>query len=223
VNLGMSFFSQHPLFRDLDERTLQRLAQQAVPVALHAGEILALDGDPCDAVYFLAEGRVRAIKATAQGREQVVTELGSGEPFYLVPALDEQPLPVTTQAATRATVLRLARADLIALLHEQPSLSLRLLHHLAQRLRALTTLVESLSLFSVPQRLARLLVERAASPDDHRMTQREMAAQLGTVREVVARTLGQFAERGWLRLGRGSIEILDAQALRDLATQGGAM
>jgi CRP-like cAMP-binding protein len=147
----------------------------------------------------------------------VVAELEPGEPFYLVPALDDQPLPVTTQAATRATLLRLPRADLLALLQEQPDLTLGLLRYLARRLRQLTTLVEGLALYTVPQRLARLLAERAAAPDAQRITQREMAAQLGTVREVVARTLAQFAERGWLRLGRGSIEILDLQALRELA------
>jgi len=220
MDLAMRFFAQSPFFQDLDEHNRQRLAQQAVPVSLQPGEILGLDGDPCEAIYFLVEGRVRVIKTSAQGREQVVEELAAGEPFYVVPALDQLPLPATTQAATRATVLRLARSDLMTLIQEHPAISMHLLRHLARRLRTLTALVESLSLFSVPQRLARLLLENTVASDGHRMTQREMAAQLGTVREVIARTLGQFAEHGWLRLGRGSIEILDAQALRQLAATG---
>ncbi|NLG28742.1 MAG: Crp/Fnr family transcriptional regulator, partial [Chloroflexi bacterium] len=171
-----------------------------------------------DGVYFVVEGRLRAIKSSLQGREQIITESVAGEPIYLVAALDGRPLPVTTQAATRATLLRLSLADFVALLSAQPEVARRLLTTLARRLRQLTTLVEALSLMSVPQRLARLLVERAEAPDGSRMTQREMAAQLGSVREVVARALGQFAERGWLRLGRGSIEILDLQALRDIAS-----
>jgi len=187
---------------------------------LRAGEILALAGDPCEAIYFVVEGRLRAYVSSLQGREQVISELTAGDPVYLVAALDNQPLPTSTQAATRTTLLRLARAEFDALLREQLGLSMLILRYLAIRQRQLTALVESLSLFSVPQRLARLLVERATTPDAERLTQREMAARLGTVREVVARTLGQFADRGWLRLGRGSIEILDSQALRDLAQDG---
>ncbi|MBC7317018.1 MAG: winged helix-turn-helix domain-containing protein, partial [Chloroflexi bacterium] len=58
---------------------------------------------------------------------------------------------------------------------------------------------------------------RASQPGAPRMTQREMAAHLGTVREVVARALAQFERQGWIRLGRGVIEILDAEALRKAA------
>lgn len=218
MSLASRYLSQHPLFADLDARALERLAQRAFTVWLEAGEYLRMDGDPCDGVYFVVEGRLRAIKSSLQGREQIITESVAGEPIYLVAALDGRPLPVTTQAATRATLLRLPLADFVALLSAQPEVARRLLTTLARRLRQLTTLVEALSLMSVPQRLARLLVERAEAPDGSRMTQREMAAQLGSVREVVARALGQFAERGWLRLGRGSIEILDLQALRDIAS-----
>jgi len=220
VELAARFFSEHPLMRGLDVRVLQRLARSAAPVTLHAGELLAFAGDPCEAVYFVVQGRLRAFLSSPQGREQVVSELTAGDLFYLVAALDDQPLPVSTQAATRATLLRLPRADFVALLREQPDLAMRVMRDLCQRLRQLTTLVEGLSLFSVPQRLARLLVERATTPDAERLTQREMAARLGTVREVVARALSQFAERGWLRLGRGSIAIEDLQALRDLAQDG---
>jgi len=70
----------------------------------------------------------------------------------------------------------------------------------------------------VSERLAKLLLAHAASPDERRTTQREMAAQLGTVREVVARTLAQFEMQGWIRLERGSITIVDAEALRQAAS-----
>lgn len=220
MDLATRFFAEHPLFAGLDARVLQRLARSAVPISLHAGELLAIAGDPCEAVYFVVQGRLRVFLSSPQGREQVVSELTAGDPVYLVAALDDQPLPASTQAATRTTLLRLSRAETLALLSQQPELTLRVLRTLARRMRQLTVLVESLSLFSVPQRLARLLVERATTPDAERLTQREMAARLGTVREVVARALSQFAERGWLRLGRGSIEIVDLQALRDLAQDG---
>ena len=85
----------------------------------------------------------------------------------------------------------------------------------AQRLRKLSTLAGDLALRTVPQRLAGLLLEQAQAAEGgdapSRMTQREMAAQLGTVREVVARALGQLEQQGLISLSRGRISIRDAQ------------
>jgi CRP/FNR family cyclic AMP-dependent transcriptional regulator len=209
------FLAKHPHFGSLDAAQLDDVARRASLRRLMRGEVLALEGDPCTAVYLVMEGRIYAFKISPQGREQVVNELQSGQVFYLVPALDNGPLPTTTQAATRATVIVFGREDFADLLHRYPSLSVHLLTAMAERLRRLSTLVEDLSLRSVSQRLARLLVGQVESPGRHRMTQREMAAQLGTVREVVARSLSQFESQGWIRVRRGAIEIIDLEALRE--------
>ncbi len=100
---------------------------------------------------------------------------------------------------------------------------MRVLVMFAQRMRKLTSLAEDLSLRTVPERLAKLLIERAVSSADHRMTQREMAAQLGVVREVVARSLSRFEQQGWIRVRQGVIEILDPEALRQAAPERGSV
>jgi CRP/FNR family transcriptional regulator len=220
LDQATAFLSAHPYLCDLDAAQVERLARAAVLRHLARGEILALEGDPSVSAYFIIEGRIRALKSSAQGREQIVEELTPGQLLYLVPLLDGGPLPVTTQAATRATLLGLARETWLALLHDHPDLVMTVLREFALRLRRLTALVEDLSLRSVPERLARLLLTRATAAEAHRLTQREMAAQLGTVREVLARTLAHFEQQGWVRLERGVIEITDASALRALA--GGA-
>ncbi len=98
-----------------------------------------------------------------------------------------------------------------------PALERGLLQTFAGRLRRLSDLVGELSLYTVPERLARLLLEVAGAPPERRLTQQEMAVRLGTVREVVARTLADFQSKGWLTLDQGRIAIRDADALRDLA------
>ncbi len=214
------FLAAHPYFQGLSAPEVARVAQLAAWRTLSRGEILALEGEACTAVYFVVQGRVRALKMSPQGREQVVNELHAGQAFYTAPALDGGPLPVTTQAATKALLLSFARQDFLALLQEHPSVAMQVLTDLARRLRQLSSLVEDLSLRSVSERLARLLIERAEAPEKQRITQREMAAQLGTVREVLARTLSQFERRGWIRLHRGVIEIVDLQALRQVVSEG---
>jgi CRP/FNR family cyclic AMP-dependent transcriptional regulator len=212
-----AFLAHHVYFEDLDEGELLRIARLATPRHLARDEILGLEGDPPTAVYFLMRGSVRALKLSPQGREQVVNLLGPGHAFYMVPALDGSALPVTTQAVEDSELLFFSRDDFVRTLHDHPSVAIHVLTALARRLRQMSALVEDLALRTVPQRLARLLVQEARSPASQtrgrRMTQREMAAQLGTVREVVARTLREFETQGWIGVHRGVIEIIDVDEL----------
>ncbi len=209
--------ARHPYFRDLDEPALRQLVGQATLRQLARDEILALEGEPCLAIYIIAQGHVRALLSSEQGREQVVQALEVGEAFYTVPALDGGPLPATTQAATRATLVAFTRQAFLDYLRTHPSAAMAVLADMAGRLRQMSSLIGDLSLRTVAERLARLLVERAHDQAGQRVTQREMAARLGTVREVVARTLADFERKGWVRLGRGKIEICDEPALRQAA------
>ncbi len=209
----------HSFFQGLDCRQIEEIVQLASVVTLDRGQILALESEPCSAIYLVVSGRLRAFKMSPQGREQVITPLQPGQAFYLVPALDGGPLPTTTQAITRATILRISREDFLRLMECFPTVALAVAIDLARRLRQMTGLVEDLALRTVPVRLARLLLETARASTGHRLTQREMAARLGTVREVVARTLSHFEEQKWIRLQRGIIEIADVGALETLAQQ----
>lgn len=204
----------HPFFDTLEESQVRDLTRMGAVKKMDPEQILGLEGEDCTSVYFVMEGRIRAIKMSLGGREQVLGEFEPGEAFYMVPALDGGPLPVTTRTATRATLLRFSRQDFVRLVERHPPMAMQILTALAHRMRRLTSLVEDLSLRSVSERLAKMLLERAESAHAQRMTQREMAAQLGTVREVVARNLSQFQDQGWIEVHRGSIEIIDPQALR---------
>lgn len=214
MDSSLHFLAAQIYFRHLDQATLHEVAAMAAPHRVGRGQILALEGEPCRAVYLVMSGCIQSLKVSPEGREQIVGDMGAGELLYLVPALDGGPLPVTTRALSDSTLLSFARRDFLALLARHPPISMAVLQVFAKRLRRLSSLVEELSLYSVSQRLAKLLLRWAQSPNRRRMTQREMAAQLGTVREVVARTLAQFESEGWIVMHRGSIEICDLQALR---------
>ena len=216
-----AYVASHPFFRGLEPDQQRRVAEHAVLRPLERDEILGLEGEPCVAVYFVVEGAIRALKLSPHGREQTVNHLGVGEPFYLVPALDGGALPVSTQAAMRAVVLSFDRTDFVQMLERYPGIARHILRAFAQRLRQMGSLVEDLALRTVPQRLAGLLLQQVDTPSPggapRRMTQREMAARLGTVREVIGRTLRQFEEKGWAHVHRGVIEITDPDELRAIA------
>ena len=211
------FLAAHAYFHVLDRAQVSRLSQMASLRRLAPGQILALEGDPCEFVYLIFQGSARVLKTSPEGREQVLDRLGIGEPLYLIPALDGGPLPATVQALEELELICFSRAAFLRLLDQYPAVCKQILRDLAARLRRFGALAADLSLRTVSQRLAKMLVERALSSGRHRATQREMAAELGTVREVVARSLSQFEKWGWIRLGRGLIEILDLTALREHA------
>lgn len=212
-----------PLFSGLPERVLRRLAEVAVRREYAPGEVVILEGEPCREVYFVAEGEVRAVRTAPDGREQVLARLGPGGALNVVPPfLPRQVNHATVQAVTSAVLYAVPVPDFLRLVNECPELTRVLLEDFARRLDRLSRLVEDLSLRTVRERLARFLLEHAegkkgaeagAATLVRRWTQEEIAAQIGTVREVVARTLRAFADAGLLKIEGHRIILLDREGL----------
>jgi CRP-like cAMP-binding protein len=181
-----------------------------------SGVTIILEGEPCQAAYFVAEGQVRAFRTSPGGREQVLSQLGPGRAFNTVPLFRPQAVNhATAQALTQAVVYAIGADDLRRLVVEHPALALVLLGDFAARLDHLTDLVEDLSLRTVRGRMARFLLESAdAGMVTRRWTQEEIAARLGTVRDVVGRTLRALADDGLVRLERHRIELVDREGLK---------
>lgn len=204
-----------PLFAGLSEGTLRRLAGAAIRRTYNAGETVIVEGEPCQAAFFVAEGQVRVVRFSHAGREQVLAEMGPGGGINTVPPF----LPggvnhATVRAITPATLYAFPAAALVRLVGDCPDLALALLHDFAMRLDRLTDLASDLSLYSVRSRLARFLLEQAEAGVVARCwTQDEIAARLGTVRDVVGRTLRAFADEGLLRMERQRILLLDRERL----------
>ena len=203
------------LFAGLPDDALARIARVAHARTYAPGETVIFEGDPCRAAYFLAEGQVRVYRLSPGGREQVLTRLGPGQTFNTVPPF--QPHGVnhaTVQALTLVTLYFVASEDFRRLVGECAELALAILQDFADRLDHLTDLVEDLSLRTVRGRLARFLLESAeAGLVTRRWTQDEIAAHLGTVRDMVGRTLRAFADAGLVRMDRQRIVLLDREGL----------
>ena len=207
------------LLRALPERVLARVAYTARLERYRPGEIVILEGEPCRAVFFVVAGRLRVWRSSAEGREQVLTDLEHGQAFNTVPPFLALPVNhATVRALTSATLLAIACDDFVELVRAEPELALAVLRDFADRIVHLVNLVEDLSLRSVRGRLARFLLKRAQGPAAaQRWTQDEIAAHLGTVRDVVGRTLRAFADEGLVRIERQRIVVLDRERLEALA------
>jgi len=206
---------QITLFATLPEDALRRIARVAVPRTYGPGEMIMLEGEPCSGACFMTAGQVRVFRNSPSGREQVLMQPGAGQAFNLVPAFRRQGVNhASVQAVTAVSLVAISSDDLQQLVRESPELALALLHDFSQRLDHLTGLVETLSLRTVRGRLARFLLDHARGQEvARRWTQDEIAAHLGTVRDMVGRTLRAFADTGLLRMERDHIVLLDRAGL----------
>jgi CRP/FNR family cyclic AMP-dependent transcriptional regulator len=204
-----------PFFSKLGQDELAEVASRVQERTFGRGEVILLEGEAPRAVYFIVHGQVRIYRLSPEGREQVLKRLGPGEAFNLVPVLDGGPNPSSAMAWTDVTVYAVERGHFVQMVREHPALAVAVLTDFAAKLRHMTALVEDLSLRTVGARLAKLLLTQAAEGDaaPRRMTQQEMAAQLGTVREVVGRALAELEREGLIRMERHRIVIVDRSGL----------
>jgi CRP-like cAMP-binding protein len=214
-------------FAGLPEVLLAELAALARERRYARGQVIFLEGEPCAGLHIVAEGAVRIYKMSPQGREQVLEQLGPGGTFNDVAVLDGGPNPASAMAASDVLLWVVDRADIRRLAQAHPELAWALIESIAGRARHLVAMVEDLSLRSVKARLAKLLLAQAQHTAgqaeinrDQMVTQAEMAARLGTVREMVGRALRELADDGLIAFDRYRILILDRARLAEVAEGG---
>ncbi len=213
---------QMPYFAELDEEFLKDLSMQVRERKLDAGELVLMEGEPCEGLYFVISGRVKVFKLSAEGKEQVIRILGPGRTFNDVPVFDGGPNPGSVAALEPTLVSLIPKAQVLALVERHPKVGRAVIRVLASRLRALTLMIEDLSLRGVAARVAKLLLDcsrghqtlvEGAPSACTRLTQQQIAAMTGSVREVVQRALKALEKDGAIRLERARVVILDPARL----------
>lgn len=220
---------QVPYFSELDASLLKNLAGQVRERKHKAGEVVLLEGEPCEGLYFVASGRVKVFKASGEGKEQVLRILGPGRTFNDVPVFDGGPNPGSIATLEPSTIGHVPKGVVLALVESHPKVAKAVIRLLATRLRALTLMIEDLSLRGVVARVAKLLLDctrghqtlvEDAGGACARLTQHQIAAMTGSVREVVQRALKTLERDGAIRLERARVVILDPRALERWSESG---
>lgn len=212
---ALDALKQQPYFGALDRTELERLAHTLIERAYSKDEIIFLEGEPCQGLYIVREGSVKIYKLSDEGREQILRYMNAGESFNEVAVFDGGANPANVIAVQPSSVWVVPSASIVDLITRRPEVALAIIRNLGARVRHLVMLVEDLSLRHVTARLAKLLLE-TATEHQPALTQQEMASRLGTVREMIGRSLKQMETRGLLKLERGKIVILDRKGLEKL-------
>ena len=212
------FLSENPYFSGLGLPELDSIKHLFSEERTERGEIILLEGEPTDRLFFVATGVVKLFRVSAEGKEQTLELVRPGGSINEVPVLDGGPNPASAQAMGTALLYIISKTDLESILRGHPGVALNVVKVLASRIRHLVSLVEDLSFRHVIGRVAKILLEHAGdgARPGQRLTQQEMAAIAGTAREVVGRSLKTLEERGIIKLEHHRIVVTDKEALKQM-------
>jgi CRP/FNR family transcriptional regulator len=209
------------LFADLEENELTYIADRVVSRQFRAGEMIFSEGDPCPGLWVIESGKVKVFKSAASGREQVLTFEGPGGSVAELPMFDGGDYPASAAAVVDSALLFVSKEDFRLLCLKFPEVALKVLRVVGRRVRELVAIIEELSFTTVRHRLASLLL-RLARPGERTArgvevvlpaSQQELAAQIGTVRELVSRGLSRLQTEGIIAIDGRKITIRDLRAL----------
>jgi CRP/FNR family transcriptional regulator len=209
-----------PYFSGLGKAELALVQRRLVERRYEAGQIVFFEEDECAGLHLVVSGLARIYRMSLDGREQVLAMLGPSDSCNEVPAVDGGPNPASCVTLGPTVFWVLSRDALDQLRREIPGLNAAIIDSLAARCRQLVHRVYNLSFLSVTARVAQFLLRETPSGEPlnrRRWTQEEIAAEVGTVREMVGRALRHLAEDGLIRLERHRIHILDREGLRALS------
>jgi CRP/FNR family transcriptional regulator len=216
-----------PLFSALDESELKSLAAFAGVRRYAAGELLFSEGEGCKGLFIVIGGSVRIFKTSPNGREQVLSIDGPGSSVAELPVFDGGPYPASAAAVEESTLLFVSRNDFRNICLDHPQVALKVLQVVGARLRRLVGIIEELSFTTVRHRLISWLLRQAqtqgrTTPVGRTFTlqtsHQELAAQIGTVRELVSRNLARLQAQKLIEISGRDVTIPDPEALEaDLA------
>ena len=208
-----------PYFSGLSDTVLASVSRHFFEKKAVRGDIIVFEGEPADALYFVVSGVVKVFKTSADGKEQILRIIRPGDSFNDVPILTGGVNLASAAAMSVAVLNGIKKKDLETVSKEYPQIALNIIKVLSRRVQEMIELVEDLSFRNVSGRVAKILLEHIGSGNGERprLTQQEMAAMIGTAREMVGRSFRSLEEEGAIRIERNRIIITNQAILKKIA------
>lgn len=208
-----------PGFNRLPASSLEKLRAEGVWGESPAGQVLLNTDKDVETCILLIDGRVRIVLSSEEGRELVLFHSQAGDPCALMASclLGHDAFPARVETETVCKYLKLPQAVLLELTAQSDEFREFVLNSFAARIADLITAVKTLAFAKLESRLASALLQLG---DDIQITHQILAAEIGSVREVVSRTLKTFEAKSLVRLSRSRIEVINRPGLELIAQAG---
>lgn len=210
-----------PILQQASPQLVNAFKHEAFVTHIPVGKDIFVEGDEVNAIALLVSGEVRVYKIGETGREITLYRFGLGESCILtanaILARQTFSAIATVEQDSEAVMIP---ADTFRVWVQRYDLWRDFVFTLlSERLSNVMEIVEEVAFRRMDIRVANLLLERSKSRNPMSITHQEIAAELGSSREVISRILEDIANQGIIRGLRGSIEILDADLLRNLTAR----
>ncbi|MBI1649211.1 Crp/Fnr family transcriptional regulator [Hyphomicrobium sulfonivorans] len=212
--------SHFPGLHSLPDDILSALIASSRVVQLPAGTRIFGPGHAPDAFILMLRGTVRVQQVSDTGREIVLYRVSAGDSCALTTAclMGYDDYQAEALAETDVAAVAIPRATFDDIIARSPEFRRFVFTAFSRRVTDLFRVIEEVAFARIDVRLAQRLLERANTAGHIELTHQQLAAELGTAREVISRQLNEFQRRGWITTARGVIDITQPEALRQLAT-----
>lgn len=214
------------MFRGLPERTIDALAELAHRRNFGKDELVFSQGDPGDALYGIASGKIRILTSDDKGHEVFLNLLGPGDTFGEIAMLDGLQRTASAVAIEPSTLVVIGRSQILTHLERDPNLALQMMKLLCERLRWVSSIIDESAFLTGQPRVAkgllRLLQAQGRPVGNGQVelatSQAELGHFLGISRQIVNQYLRSWNDEGWVSLKRGRILVNDIPALSEISS-----
>lgn len=207
-----------PILNQGEPRMAEAFRRSATLVRIPAGQDVFVQGDRVAGIALLLSGVVRVYKIAENGREITLYRFGLGESCIQTAnaILSGQTFPAIATVEQDAEAVIIPSEDFQSWVERFDPWRRFVFDLLSNRLSSVMEIVEEVAFRRMDERVAGLLLDSSRRGNPIHTTHQTIAAELGSSREVISRLLGDFSARGLVRVGRGEVEVLDAEGLEDL-------
>lgn len=190
---------------------------------LERGSLLYTPQHLADSIFVLKSGTINLYLRSTEGRALTLRIVEGGQLFGHVGVSDETHYDTFAEAASTATLVRIAREDVPALMTKAPELGVALLDDMARHRAVVSRRLDEVAFKSVPARLASLLLDLAQrhggpqAANVPRHSHRQLAEMINAYRETVTKVINQFRDARLLEIDRSGITLVNVRRLEELA------
>ena len=227
VDVRLAILGKLPFFQGLSQADLAVINQYFREVGFTANEAVCYAGDPAEYMFVVADGRVKLMHDTQAGKAVVLDLLTRGEFFGSLSVLGEDVYPDTAVAHTQVCILMIGKDAFMQILTRYPSVSLKVIGIVSERLRAANERLERISAGTVEERIAHVLLRLGDKFGEQKvgvglliqapLTRDDLAAMSGTTTETASRVMSQLQKDGLIQSGRGWVAISNRKGLQSIA------
>jgi len=207
-----------PIFSNLNYNEMMEVARITADKTYEKGEMIYLAGEEGKKLYVIHKGKVKITRLSDTGKEQVIRVLGPGQFMGELSLFSPHPLTDNAEALEKTIVCIIDGLEIKKLMAKYPTIAIKVLEELSNRLEKAENLIENISLHGVERRLVDTLLSMANEQGEVilKMSRKDLASHLGMSRETLSRKLSAFQDLGFIeQIGHKKIIILDKEALTE--------